>query len=132
MHTPNKKYPPLGILAAGIAAVLVSGVAIGSFTFSSPQRDTVPASAEGAPAATAPTTAATRSARWCAGCGVIQSTRKISAADGSSANSRNHASQQGDEITVLLQDGSMRVITDANPAKWKHGERVSFIAGIDG
>ena len=38
---------------------------------------------------------------------------------------RNH------EITVRLQDGSMGVITDANAARWRRGERIIIIAGVD-
>jgi hypothetical protein len=30
-----------------------------------------------------------------------------------------------------MQDGSMRVITDAKPAPWRHGEPVTIIAGVD-
>lgn len=132
MHAPKKPYPPLGMLAAGMASVLVSGVAVGSLAFSAPQRDALSVSAEAPRAAATPTTAGIRSHRLCAGCGVIQSTRKIGASDAEAANSGDRASPRGDEITVLLQDGSTRVITDANPAKWKYGERVSIIAGIDG
>jgi hypothetical protein len=34
-------------------------------------------------------------------------------------------------ITIRLRDGSMRVITDAHPAKWRPGERVTLIAGME-
>ena len=48
----------------------------------------------------------------CPECGVIVSTR-------------NH------EITVRMADGSSRVIEDANPARWRAGERLMVIAGTD-
>ena len=48
----------------------------------------------------------------CPECGVIVSTR-------------NH------EIIVRMADGSSRVIADANPARWRTGERLMVIAGTD-
>ena len=127
------------MLAAGMVAILVSGVAVGSLAFSAPERDALSASAPAETPRTAatPTTAGVRSYRLCPGCGVIQSTRKIGAPDAgvtntAATNSHDRTPPRGDEITVLLQDGSTRVITDANPAKWKYGERISIIAGIDG
>jgi hypothetical protein len=35
------------------------------------------------------------------------------------------------EITVRLEDGSSHVITDANPAGWRLGERVLVIGSVD-
>jgi hypothetical protein len=35
------------------------------------------------------------------------------------------------EITIRMQDKSMRVITDAKPARWRRGEPVTIIAGVD-
>ena len=48
----------------------------------------------------------------CPECGVIVSTRS-------------------NEITVRMADGSSRVIEDANPARWRAGERLMVIAGTD-
>jgi outer membrane lipoprotein SlyB len=72
---------------------------------------------------------------------VIESTRKIEAPDektGVNASGRIAAGGETGrkpgrnyEITIRLRDGSMRVITDANPARWRHGERVTIIAGLD-
>jgi outer membrane lipoprotein SlyB len=35
------------------------------------------------------------------------------------------------EVTIRLQDGSTRVITEAAPARWRQRERVTIIAGVD-
>ena len=35
------------------------------------------------------------------------------------------------EITIRMQDGSMRVIREAKSAYWRHGEPVTLIAGAD-
>ena len=48
----------------------------------------------------------------CPECGVIVSTRS-------------------NEITVRMADGSSRVIDDANPARWRTGERLMVIAGTN-
>jgi hypothetical protein len=58
----------------------------------------------------------------CAECGMIES---ISA-------SRTPPGSGGREITVRLENGSMRVIVDANPATWRPGERVVVIDGLVG
>ena len=36
------------------------------------------------------------------------------------------------EITVRLQDGSSRVMSDTNPGRWRLGERVKVIDGLAG
>lgn len=35
------------------------------------------------------------------------------------------------EITIRMQDGSMRVIRDAKPANWRRWEPVTIIAGAN-
>ena len=40
-------------------------------------------------------------------------------------------STRNNEITVRMADGSSRVIEDANPARWRAGERLIVIAGTD-
>lgn len=55
----------------------------------------------------------------CAECGLIESIREM---DG----------HTGREITVRLQDGSSRVMIDANPGKLRLGERVKIIDGLAG
>ena len=82
-------------------------------------------------------------ARRCAECGVIASTREIKAPQektgidlpvGFAAGSRvgmEATPLRNYEITIRLQDGSMRVIRDAKSAKWRRGEPVTIIAGAD-
>jgi hypothetical protein len=137
MNTPANKPLHLPLLVAGIAAVLVSGIAIASLAISGQGLNG--RIAPDAPAVAAPGAQSYR----CAGCGVIESTREIEApADKHGADAsgqlavcnpgeiRRHAPRQR-EITVRLQDGSMRVITDAKPAQWKRGEAVTIIAGMN-
>ena len=142
MNTQANKPLHLPRLVGGIAAILVSGIAIGSLAITAPAFNGVfapaePVEATVAPAITAPGARAYR----CAECGVIESTRQIEAPDdksGANASGRFAAGSKIDgkrarnyEITIRLRDGSMRVITDANPASWRRGERVTIIAGAD-
>lgn len=81
--------------------------------------------------------------RRCAECGVIAAMRKIevsgenaslSATDRAAGGNRNQMrvkSAKSYEFTVRLNDGSYRVITDANPAAWRLGERVNIIDGMN-
>jgi len=144
MNTQANKPLHLPLLVGGIAAILVSGIAIGSLAISAQGFNGIPAPAEPPVAAAAPAIAAPGARAYrCAECGVIESTRKIEAADektGVDASGRITAGNRGGierkpvrnyEITIRLRDGSMRVITDANPARWRHGERVTIIAGSD-
>jgi len=142
MNTRANKPLHLPLLVAGIAAILVSGIALASLAISGQGFTGRTASAE--PAAAAPAVAASGARSYrCAECGVIESTREIEAsADKHGVNAsgrlavcnksglgRNAARKH--EITVRLPDGSMRVITDAKSAKWKHGEAVTIIAGVN-
>ncbi len=61
---------------------------------------------------------------------------EVSAADGESAGPRCPecgviVSASADGIVVRMADGSSRAIDDANPARWRAGERLIFIAGTD-
>lgn len=124
MHRP--------LLAGGIAAILVSGIAIASLAISAQGSGGGIAPAEPLHAGAAPVFAApgpnVRAYRCGDECGVIESTRNIETSDEwtrASASGRNH------EITIRLRDGSMRVVRDANPARWRNGERVTVIAGVN-
>ena len=142
MNTQMNKLPRLPLLVAGIAAILVSGIALASLAISGQGFDGRIAPA--APVAAAPAVAAigARSNR-CAECGVIQSTRVVEESTdqhGANASGRMAVCNKGGigrnavrkhEITVRLQDGSMRVITDAKPARWSRGEAVTIIAGVN-
>jgi len=137
-HLPRLVGGIAAILASASVLILLSGMATGSLT-------TPVKSYAGAPAPIEPSVqAAAPGARTyrCAECGVIASTREIEAAEdraGVYASGRMLSGHRGElegkpvrsyEITVRLQDGSMRVITDANSANWRQGERVIIIAGV--
>lgn len=143
MNTQANKPKHLQIVAAGIAAILVSGIAVASIAMSSLGVDRVQAFAGPSEVAAAAAAAAPRARAYrCAECGVIESMRKIEAPGGntgSNASGRVAGGKRGEigaqaarshEITIRLKDGSMRVITDANPASWRSGERVTIIAGV--
>ena len=144
MDTQANKLLHLPLLVGGIAAILVSGIAIGSLAISAQGFNGALASAEPFEVAAAPAIAAPGARAYrCAECGVIESTREIEVPDertGGNASGRNAAGGRGAieeksirnyEITIRLRDGSRRVITDAHPARWRHGERVQVIAGAD-
>lgn len=144
MDKNQNKPLHLPMLVAGVAAVLVSGIAIASLAMSARGVDAVAASGEGAQTAAAPALAAAAPAGGsCVGCGVIASTREIEDSNEiTTANDpgRGAAGKRGViaakplrnyEIVIRLRDGSTRVVRDANPAKWKRGERVTVIAGAD-
>ena len=144
MKTRANKPLNLPKWAGGIAAILFSGIAIASLMISTQSHDAFAEPAKPPEAATAQAIAAPRARAYrCAECGVIESTREIETPDemtGVNASARVAAANRGKiegkpvrnyAITIRLQDGSMRVITDANPAKWRHGERVNLIAGVN-
>lgn len=143
MNTPVNKFPRLPLLVGGIAAILVSGIAIAALAISGQGFEGVPVPAEALDAVAAPAIAApaTRAPR-CAECGVIESVREIKApqektgidaSGGIAAGSRGLSRARPlriYEITIRLRDGTMRVIQDAKPATWRHGEPVTIIAGV--
>jgi hypothetical protein len=144
MNTQANKPMYLPLLSGGIAALLVSGIAIASLAISTQGFDGVfvpvtPPEAAAAPAGAALGVHASR----CAECGVIESTRRIQAPDvrtGINAPGRITAGDRdGIEgkpagsyaITIRLRDGSTRTITDAHPASWRPGERVTLIGAME-
>lgn len=144
MNTQANKPRHLPLLVGGIAAILVSGIAVASIAMSARGFDRVQAFAEPSEAAAEAAAAAPRARAYrCAECGVIESTRKIEAPGekaGINASRRVAGGNRGEieaqavqnhEITIRLRDGSMRVITDAHPARWRYGERVIIIAGVN-
>jgi hypothetical protein len=105
----DRKYSYLPLLIAGIAVVLFSTAAIarmmGWGLSSTDDSGDIPALEVSA--------RSEGGARpRCPECGMIVSTG-------------NH------EIIVRMADGSSRVIDDANPARWRAGERLIVIAGTD-
>ena len=71
-------------------------------------------------AGTQPLEGLTRRKVKCAECGLIESIRETG------------KDSEGREITVRLQDGSSRVMIDANPGRLRLGERVKVIDGLAG
>ena len=144
MNARTNKYLQLLLSDGGIAAVLLGGIVIASVAYAAQGFGDVAAPAELSAAAVAPASVApvTRAHR-CDECGVIESVRKIEAAHEITAlkspgrvdaRSRDEieAEPPGNyAITIRMQDGSMRVIHDAKPAVWRHGEPVTIIAGVD-
>ena len=137
MNKKENKPLHLPMLAAGIAAVLVSGIAIASLAISARGADGIAATGEPSQMAAAPAVGG------CVGCGGIASTREIEASNEIATVSGPGRGAAGNraliqakplrnyEIVIRLRDGSTRVVRDANPAKWKRGERVTVIAGVD-
>ena len=126
------------LLFAGIASVLVSAIAIGSLAISSQNLKAAVLAAAPPKAAAAPSVTANRTYP-CAECGRIESMREVAVAEeetGVDSPSRMAAagvkknSAGNYEITVRMQNGSMRVLEDAYPARWRLGERVVIIAGV--
>jgi len=141
MNIQTIKPLQLPLLGGGLAAILGGGILVAFLAISGQgfSAASVAAEAPEAPAVAAPVARAYR----CAECGVIESTRKIDApgektaakAPGRmAAGSRDELEAQPPqsyEIVIRLQDGSMRVITDAKPASWRRGEPVTIIAGVN-
>jgi len=136
MQANKPLYLPL--LGAGSAVLLLGGIAIASLAitaqgFGGAVEPATPREAAAAPAEVS---------RSCAQCGVIESAQKIEASDewtAGNAPGRTAAGKPGATdgvppgsyaITIRLRDGSMRVVTDAHPARWRPGERVTLIAGM--
>lgn len=145
-NKPLQLRPPL--LIGGAVAILVSGIAIASLAlsaqgFNGAVAPDEPPEAAAEPAIAAPEAVPGARAYMCTECGVIESTRRIDASDensGAGVSDRMAAGNRGQieakplpnyEITIRLHNGSMRVITDAKPARWRYGERVIVIAGAD-
>ena len=141
-HAINPVFLKLPVLAAGIAAILIGAIAVAALmiTAQTANGEAAPAAAEDvAPAIVVP--GAVHGYR-CDECGVIESMRVVEAQaekSGAAASGRTtprHDATGADqprsyEITIRLQDGTMRVIRDAKPAHWRHGEQVTIIAGAD-
>ena len=133
MNARFNKPLRLPLLLGSIGATLVGGIAIASLAILAQGANDVSAPAEAPEALVAPAGAepSIRSYR-CADCGVVESTREIDAPGRIDTETRGGIEVKplpNYEITIRMQDGSMRVIRDAKPAKWRHGEPVTIIAG---
>lgn len=88
-----------------------------------------------------PTTSEARPKPRCPECGVIVSIREIERRDEDSGSGATGGVTAGSgdetrmkstkryEIIVRMADGSSRVIAEANPARWRRGERLIVIDG---
>jgi len=92
--------------------------------------------------ATSPVKGTARRKKRCDECGLIESIREteghadtipLAAAGRPAAENQNRTPVRSAsrKITVRLEDGSSRVIIDANPGRWRRGERVIIIGGLD-
>lgn len=141
-QTDKSSYRPL--LIAGIAVILLGSAGIAHMmgwgtVFTDDSGDIL--ALDQAPPA--PATSEARAKPRCPECGVIVSMREIDVRNednGSGATGRVAARGQGEtrvkstrsyEITVRMADGSSRVFNDANPARWRLGERVIVIDGAN-
>ena len=132
MNTQIPKSIHVPLLIAGIAAILFSAAAMaivpGMGWFHTPLEgvDSIVAQeqlAETPAAPLAPLGAGkARAKARCEACGVIESMRRVAPGGISPAIY---------EITIRLGDGSTRVISDASPATWRPGERMTLIDGAN-
>jgi hypothetical protein len=141
-HRAGAARGVLTLLITGIAVILFStaGIAriVGWGSNSTDDSGDILALDQTAPV---PTTSEARAKPRCPECGVIVSMREIErhdqdsgpgAAGGVTAANRDETRvkpTKSYEIIVRLADGSSRVINDANPARWRPGERVIVIDG---
>jgi hypothetical protein len=121
MKTQANQPLHLPLLSGTMTALLVSGIVIASLAISAQGFDGVMALAR--PPEAVEQAGAAPVASKCAECGVIESMRRIDAPDEQTVGSY--------AITIRLQDGSMRTITDTHPAKWRQGERVTLIGAAE-
>jgi hypothetical protein len=141
---PSGRVPHLMLMIAGVVIVLSSTAALARMMewFPAPAAgsDEIRALDESSLAITPgslPRVAGHRRGKSsCIGCGAIVSIRE--ARSNGAAGSKpagpfaEIAAQPAKsyEFTIRLRDGSMRVISDANPAAWRVGERVNVIDSV--
>jgi len=68
----------------------------------------------------------------CAECGVVASLREIAQGAGAAKSGAYQTSKsvpKSYEVTVRMQNGSMRTFVAAPPVQWRTGERVMLIGG---
>ncbi len=133
MNSRVNKLLQVPLLLGSIAATVVGGIAIASLAILAQGANDAPAPEEAPAALVAPATAEPSIRNYrCADCGIIESMREIDAPGRIDTESRGGIEARplrNYEITIRLQDGSMRVIRDPKPARWRHGESVTVIAG---
>jgi len=144
MKTQTGKSTYLPLLITGIAVILFStaGIArvMGWGPNSTGDSNDILALDQTAPV---PTANQARARPRCPECGVIVSMREIERHDEDTGPGAAGGTPTGNgdgmrvktassyEIIVRMADGSSRVIEQANPARWRAGERLIVIAGTD-
>jgi len=128
-------------LITGIAVILFSSAGFARIAGWDP--DSAGASGDGLAPDQMPavqTMSEARANARCAECGMFVSMREVegedtgaSAAGEATASSRDEAwvKTRRYEITIRMADGSTHVIGDANPARWRAGERLIVIVGAN-
>ncbi len=143
MNTQANKSRYLPMLIVGIAVILFSTAGVAHMMGWGPNL-TDGSSAIDALDQTAPVTASEAGARpRCPECGMIVSVREIERHDQDSGSGAAGAVTAGNrdetpgkmtknyEITVRMAGGSSRVFNLASPARWRTGERLIVIGGLD-
>jgi len=154
MQVRADKFPSLPLWGVGMAVMLLSSGGFAAMMVWMPastgvSRDILPvSSAESAKPVAAMDPAelqvkgTPRRKKRCDECGFIESIREteghgeaipLTKAGPPAAENQNRAlvRSASRKITVRLEDGSSRVIIDANPGRWRRGERVIIIGGLD-
>jgi hypothetical protein len=154
VQTRADKYPSLLLWIMTASVMLLSTAGFAALIAWMPfligvSRDALPVSSidsakpvAAIDAATIPEEGLARRKVRCRECGLIESIREtqghgkaisLIAAGRPVAENQNRISGRSAsrEITVRLEDGSSHVMTDANPAGWRLGERVLVIGSVD-
>ncbi len=137
MNAPTGKSLQLSLLIAGIAAMLFSAVAFSPLTASIQTSveslvNSVAASelpGEAPPPAIETQALGLRDNRGkarCEECGVIELTREIR-----TPGKMEKMPTRSYQTVVRLRDGSMLAVNDMNPERWRPGERVILIGGME-
>lgn len=118
---------PFFVAVVVFSTVAMANVPVARWLDGSPEQAQQPPTLELAPetaAALLPAAAAgkARARKRCAACGVVESIRRIDPVEALPATY---------EFTVRLRDGSMRLSSDTSRAKWRVGDRIMLIGGLD-
>ena len=113
------KFPQAVIWIAGIALTLFCAVGIAAVMGWIPSSLSGPSGRESV--AQPPASAPVAAVATCAECGVIESVRV--------ADAQAKVSTTNYRITVRLNDGSSRVISEAGLPRWRSGDKVKIVSG---
>ena len=150
MQADRSRYFQRGGTARGILTPLITGIAVVLFSGAGFARivgwgpDSAGASGDGLAPDQMPavqTLSEARADARCAECGMFVSMREVESEDTGAGAAGGATAGSGDEtrlkrtpryeITIRMADGSTRVVGDANPARWRAGERLIVITGAN-